>query len=43
MVRMGEKRNAHRLLVRRHKGMRPLGRHSRRSEDNIKVDISQKE
>jgi hypothetical protein len=52
---MGEKRNAHRFLVRRLKGiyikmhgtvnvknlkgMRPLVRHRRRSEDNIKVDI----
>jgi hypothetical protein len=37
VVRIGEKRNAHRVLVRRHEGMRPLGRHKRRSEDNIKV------
>ena len=43
MVRMGKKRNSHRFLVRRLEKMRPLGRHRRRSENNIKVDISQKE
>jgi hypothetical protein len=32
---MGEKRNAHRLLV----GKRPLGRPRRRWADNIKIDL----
>lgn len=43
MVRVGEKRKEHRFLVRRLERMRSLGRHRRRSEDNIKGDISQKE
>jgi hypothetical protein len=36
---MGEKRGAHRILVRRPEGRRPLGRRRRRWEDNIKMDL----
>jgi hypothetical protein len=35
---MGEKRNAYRILVGNLEGKRPLGRHGRRWEDNIKMD-----
>jgi hypothetical protein len=34
-----EKRNIYRLLVRKPVGKRPLGRHSRRWEDNIKMHL----
>jgi hypothetical protein len=37
VVRMGEKRNAYRLLVRKPEGKRPLGRPRRRWIDNIKM------
>jgi hypothetical protein len=36
---MGKKRNAYRVLVEKVEGKRPLGRHRRMWEDNIKVDI----
>jgi hypothetical protein len=36
---MGEKRNAHRVLVGRPEGKRPLGRLRRRWVDNIKIDV----
>ena len=39
MVRMGEGRGVHRVLVGKHEGKRPLGRPRRRWEDNIKMDI----
>jgi hypothetical protein len=38
---MGEKRSAHRILVRRPEGTRPLGRPRRRWEDNIKMDLEE--
>jgi hypothetical protein len=38
-ARMGEKRNAYRILVRKPEGRRPLGRPRRRWVDNIKMDI----
>jgi hypothetical protein len=38
---VGQKRNAHRVLVGKHEGMRPLGRRKLRSVDNIKVDLSE--
>jgi hypothetical protein len=39
VARMGEKRSAYRILVRRPEGRRPLGRPRRRWEDNIKMDL----
>jgi hypothetical protein len=39
VVRMGEKRNVYRLLVRKPEGKRPLGRPRRRWIDNIKTDL----
>ncbi|KAJ4426321.1 hypothetical protein ANN_27135 [Periplaneta americana] len=38
VARMGEFRNAYRVLVGRPEGKRPLGRPRRRREDNIKID-----
>jgi hypothetical protein len=38
-ARMGEKRNAGRILVGKPEGKRPLGRPSRRWVDNIKMDL----
>jgi hypothetical protein len=37
----GEKRNAYRLLVRKPKGRRPLGRPRRRWVDNIRMDLGE--
>ncbi|KAJ4436759.1 hypothetical protein ANN_16891 [Periplaneta americana] len=39
VARMGESRNAYRVLVGRREGKRPLGRPRRRWEDNIKFDL----
>jgi hypothetical protein len=36
---MGEKRNAYRILVGKPVGTRPLGRHTCRWEDNIRMDL----
>jgi hypothetical protein len=41
VARMGEKRNAYRLLVGKPKGMRPLGRPRHRWVDNIKTDLGE--
>jgi hypothetical protein len=38
VARMGEKRNAYRLLVGKPEGRRPVGRPRRRWVDNIKMD-----
>ncbi|KAJ4436763.1 hypothetical protein ANN_16895 [Periplaneta americana] len=43
VARMGESRNAYRVLVGRPEGKRPLGRPRRRWEDNIKMDLSEEE
>jgi hypothetical protein len=39
VARMGEKRNAYRLLVGNPEGKRPLGRPRRRWVDNIRIDL----
>jgi hypothetical protein len=39
VARVGEKRNAYRILVGKPERKRPLGRPRRRWEDNIKMDI----
>jgi hypothetical protein len=41
VARMGEDRGVHRVLVRRPKGKRPLGRPRCRWEDNIKMDLQE--
>jgi hypothetical protein len=39
VARMGEKRNAYRLLVGKPEGRRPLGRPRRSWVDNIRMDL----
>jgi hypothetical protein len=39
VARMGETRNAYKILVRKPEGKRPLGRPRRRWVDNIKMDL----
>ncbi|KAJ4431392.1 hypothetical protein ANN_19989 [Periplaneta americana] len=41
VARMGEYRNAYRVLVGRPEGKRPLGRPRRRWEDNMKMDLKE--
>ena len=41
VARMGEVRGAHRVLVGKPEGKRPLGRTRRRWEDNIKMDLQE--
>ena len=41
MARMGEGRGVHRVLVGISEGKRPLGRPTRRWEDNIKMDLQE--
>ena len=41
VVRMGEDRGVHRVLVGKPEGKRPLGRPRRRWEDNIKMDLQE--
>jgi hypothetical protein len=42
VARMGEKRNAYRILVGNPEGKRPLGRPRRRWVDNIKMDLRER-
>ena len=39
--RMGERKDVYRVLVGKPEGKRPLGRHSRTWEDNIKKDLQE--
>jgi hypothetical protein len=39
VTRLGEKRNAYRILMGKPEGKRPLGRPRRNWVDNIKVDV----
>jgi hypothetical protein len=41
VARMGDKRNAYRLLVGKPEGKRPLGRPRRRWVDNIRIDLGE--
>jgi hypothetical protein len=41
VVRMGEGRGVHRVLMGKLEGKRPLGRPRRRWEDNIKMDLQE--
>jgi hypothetical protein len=41
VARMGEKRDAYRLLVGKPEGKRPLGRPRRRWVDNIRMDLGE--
>src|SRR5215475_10307066 len=41
VARMGEERGVHRVLVGKPEGKRPLERHRRRWEDNIKMDLQE--
>jgi hypothetical protein len=41
VARMGEDRGVYRVLVGKPEGKRPLGRSSRRWEDNIKMDLQE--
>jgi hypothetical protein len=43
IARMGEKRNAYRLLVGKPEGKRPLGRPRHRWVDNIRMDLGEVE
>jgi hypothetical protein len=42
VARMGEKRNAYRLLVRKPEGKRPIGRPRLRWVDNIRMDLGKR-
>jgi hypothetical protein len=41
VARIGERWGAYRILVRRHDGKSPLGRHTHRMENNIKMNIKE--
>jgi hypothetical protein len=41
VVRVRERKNVHRVLVRKAEGRRPHGRPNRRCEDNIKIDLQE--
>jgi hypothetical protein len=43
VARLGERRNAYNILLRKPEGKRPLGRPRRRWVDNIKVDLREME
>jgi hypothetical protein len=39
VARIGAKRNAHRILVGKPEGKKPVGRHTQRWEDNVNMDL----
>jgi hypothetical protein len=41
VARMGDMTGAYRVLVRKPQGNRPLGRPTRKCEDNIKMDVQE--
>jgi hypothetical protein len=41
IARMGEMRNAHKILVTKHEGRKPLGRPEHRWKNNIKMDFKE--
>ena len=41
VARMGEDRSVYRVLLGKPEGRRPLGRHSRRWVDNIRLDLQE--
>jgi len=41
VARIGKRRGEYRLLVRKPEGERPLGRHRRKWEDKIKMDLQE--
>ena len=43
VARMGEKRGVYRVLVGKPEGKRPLGRHRRKWQDTIKMDLQEME
>jgi len=43
VARIGERRGVYRVLLGKPEGKRPLGRPSRRREDNIKMDFQEVE
>jgi hypothetical protein len=43
VARMREKRNGYRISVGKPEGKRPLGRHSHRWKDNIRMDLRKRE
>jgi hypothetical protein len=43
LVRMRQKRNPYRVLVRKYEGKRPLGGPRRRRENNVKMDLKQQD
>ena len=43
VARMGERRGVYRVLVGKSEGKRPFGRHRRRCEENIKMDLQEVE
>ena len=43
VARMGQRRGVYRVSVGKPEGERPLGRHRRRWEDNIKMDLQELE
>ena len=41
VARVGKRRGVYRVLVGKTEGKKPLGRHKRRWEDNIKMDLQE--